>query len=98
MISLTHPIEKQTIVMVIQIKTSIVVSHFSSEKTRANQRHPKVTSGRMMDTELTLINPFVKFIRNVRNCEIFAGFPMELLNGCCVGDWLQFNAFCLHNF
>ena len=32
-----------------------------------NQRHPKVTSGRMMDTELlTLINPFVKFVRNDR--------------------------------
>ena len=43
-----------------------------------NQRHPKVTSGRMIGTELTLINPFVKFVRNVR----------KLLNGCCVGDWL----------
>ena len=32
------------------------------------------------------------------NYEIFAGFPMKLLNGCCVGDWLQFNAFCLHHF
>ena len=32
------------------------------------------------------------------NCEIFAGFSIERLNGCFVGNWLQFNAFCLHHF
>ena len=29
---------------------------------------------------------------------MFVGFLIELLHGCCVGDWLQFNAFCLHHF
>ena len=40
-----------------------------------NQRHPKVTSGRMMGTELTLINPFVKFVRNVRKLRNFCRIP-----------------------
>ena len=58
-----------------------------------NQRHPKLTSGRMIGTELTLINPFVKFVRHVQNCENFAEFPMELPNGCCIGDCLLFTPF-----
>ena len=40
-----------------------------------NQNHPKVTSGRMMGTELTLINPFVKFVRNVRKLRNFHRIP-----------------------
>ena len=63
--------------------------------------HPKVTSGRMMGTELTLFNPFVNdFVRNARKLQNFRRIPdgSGSVNGCCVDDWLQYNAFCLHHF
>ena len=40
-----------------------------------NQRNPRVISGRMIGTELTLINPFVKFVRNVRKLRNFGRIP-----------------------
>ena len=47
-----------------------------------NQGDPKVTSGRMMGTELTLINPFVKFVRNVRKLRNFRRIPNA------IAEWL----------
>ena len=35
----------------------------------------KVSLGRMMGTELPLINPFVKFVRNVRKLQNFRNIP-----------------------
>ena len=43
-----------------------------------------MTSGRMMGSELTLTNPFVKFIRNVQKLRNFRRIPdgSGSVNGC----------------
>ena len=51
----------------------------------------------MMGTELTLVNPFVRNIQKLRNFRMIPDVSGSV-NGRCVGDWLPFNAFCLHHF